>query len=230
MTDAIRQFPRKKARTLRFSCGAPRSARVIADGSRALFLRSDGPEDTVTSLWMSVIDEDGNIGEIPLADPRVLLADADAEDVPAEEKARRERAREGGSGIVSYCVDGAGNRVTFTINGQLFLTDLTAGATRAITIEEDELKPVLNPRISPDGRHIMYTTGTYLVDVDLANDEETGDAISVVASAPQNGEWKIGLAEFAACWNSASTATTAATGQSPTKCSGTMNPTNIWPP
>ena len=44
----------------------------------------------------------------------------------------------------------------------------------------------------------MYTTGTYLVDVDLANDEETGDAISVVASAPQNGEWKIGLAEFAA--------------------------------
>lgn len=198
MTDAIRQFPRKKARTLRFSCGAPRSARVIADGSRALFLRSDGPEDTVTSLWMSVIDEDGNIGEIPLADPRVLLADADAEDVPAEEKARRERAREGGSGIVSYCVDGAGNRVTFTINGQLFLTDLTAGATRAITIEEDELKPVLNPRISPDGRHIIYTTGTYLVDVDLANDEETGDAISVVASAPQNGEWKIGLAEFAA--------------------------------
>ena len=88
--------------------------------------------------------------------------------------------------------------MTFTINGQLFLTDLTAGATRAITIEEDELKPVLNPRISPDGRHIMYTTGTYLVDVDLANDEETGDAISVVASAPQNGEWKIGLAEFVA--------------------------------
>ena len=152
MTDAIRQFPRKKARTLRFSCGAPRSARVIADGSRALFLRSDGPEDTVTSLWMSVIDEDGNIGEIPLADPRVLLADADAEDVPAEEKARRERAREGGSGIVSYCVDGAGNRVTFTINGQLFLTDLTAGATRAITIEEDELKKGPEHGVSPHGR------------------------------------------------------------------------------
>lgn len=198
MTDAIRQFPRKKARTLRFSCGAPRSARVIADGSRALFLRSDGPEDTVTSLWMSAIDENGHASETLLADPRTLLADADAEDVPAEERARRERAREGGSGIVGYSTDASGNRVTFTISGQLFLTDLTAGATRAITIEEDELKPVLNPRISPDGRHIMYTTGTYLVDVDLADDEETGDAISVVASAPQNGEWKIGLAEFAA--------------------------------
>lgn len=208
MTDAIRQFPRKKARTLRFSCGAPRSARVIADGSRALFLRSDGSEDTVTSLWMSVIDENGNASEMLLADPRTLLADADAEDVPAEERARRERAREGGSGIVGYSIDASGNRVTFTINGQLFLTDIAVGVTRAITIEEDELKPVLNPRISPDGQHVMYTTGTYLVNVDLADtafdtafgddDCEIGDAISVVASIPQDGEWKIGLAEFAA--------------------------------
>lgn len=208
MTDVIRQFPRKKARTLRFSCGAPRAARVIADGSRALFLRSDGPEDTVTSLWMSVIDENGNVSEVLLADPRALLADADAEDVPAEERARRERAREGGSGIVGYSTDASGNRVTFTINGQLFLTDIAAGVTRAIAIEEDELKPVLNPRISPDGQHVMYTTGTYLVNVDLAgtdfdmasgdDDCEIGDAISVVASIPQDGEWKIGLAEFAA--------------------------------
>lgn len=208
MTDVIRQFPRKKARTLRFSCGAPRAARMIADGSRALFLRSDGPEDTVTSLWMSVIDENGNASEMLLADPRTLLADADAEDVPAEERARRERAREGGSGIVGYSTDASGNRVTFTINGQLFLTDIAAGVTRAIAIEEDELKPVLNPRISPDGQHVMYTTGTYLVNVDLADtafdtasgddDCEIGDAISVVASIPQDGEWKIGLAEFAA--------------------------------
>ena len=208
MTDAIRQFPRKKARTLRFSCGAPRSARVIADGSRALFLRSDGSEDAVTSLWMSVIDENGNASEMLLADPRTLLADADAEDVPAEERARRERAREGGSGIVGYSIDASGNRVTFTINGQLFLTDIAVGVTRAIAIEEDELKPVLNPRISPDGQHVMYTTGTYLVNVDLADiafdtafgddDCEIGDAISVVASIPQDGEWKIGLAEFAA--------------------------------
>lgn len=181
---------------------------MIADGSRALFLRSDGPEDTVTSLWMSVIDENGNASEMLLADPRMLLADADAEDVPAEERARRERAREGGSGIVGYSTDASGNRVTFTINGQLFLTDIAAGVTRAIAIEEDELKPVLNPRISPDGQHVMYTTGTYLVNVDLADtafdtasgddDCEIGDAISVVASIPQDGEWKIGLAEFAA--------------------------------
>ena len=89
MQSAI--FPRRKAQTLRFSCGAPRSATAIGDGSRALFLRSDGPEDLVTSLWLSVFDADGTHREVLLADPRVLLADADDEDVPAEEKARRIR-------------------------------------------------------------------------------------------------------------------------------------------
>lgn len=74
MNDAIDVFPRLKARTVRFTCGAPRSARTIGDGSRALFLRSDGPEDTVTSLWMSVIDTTGtgDDREVLLADPREL--------------------------------------------------------------------------------------------------------------------------------------------------------------
>lgn len=173
--DAIGDFPRRKAQTLRFSCGAPRSATAIGDGSRALFLRSDGPEDLVTSLWLSVFDADGTHREVLLADPRVLLADADDEDVPAEEKARRERAREGGSGIVSYSVDAAGRRVVFTINGQLFLTEIAedgSGRTRMLAADGiaagEGATPVLNPRISPDGRHVAYTTGEHLMLVDIA--------------------------------------------------------------
>ena len=50
VNDAIKHFPRLRARTLRFGCGAPRSAQTVGDGSRALFLRSDGPEDLVTAL------------------------------------------------------------------------------------------------------------------------------------------------------------------------------------
>ena len=46
VNDAIKHFPRLRARTLRFGCGAPRSAQTVGDGSRALFLRSDGPEDS----------------------------------------------------------------------------------------------------------------------------------------------------------------------------------------
>lgn len=87
---------------------------------------------------LSVFDADGTHREVLLADPRVLLADADDEDVPAEEKVRRERAREGGSGIVSYSVDAAGRRVVFTINGQLFLTEIAedgSGRTRMLAAD-----------------------------------------------------------------------------------------------
>ena len=57
----------------------------MSDGTRALFLRSDGPEDTVTSLWMSWFDDAGQHHETLIADPRVLLgSNADSENVPAE--------------------------------------------------------------------------------------------------------------------------------------------------
>lgn len=254
--SAIEQFPERKARSLRFTCGAPRSATVIADGSRALFLRSDGPEDTVTSLWLSTFDTaTGKHEEILLADPRKLLPNADAEEVPAEERARRERAREGGQGIVSYSVDAAGERVVFTINSQLFLTQIDedghGSRTRQLAVDAlaassddaditeidyvhdrhtcadeddedgrapnanpDDLVPVLNPRISPDGRHVLYTTGEHLVMVDIADWPQTGEsdgsgkpslhdgihAIWGVHNGPDPAQrtWTIGLAEFAA--------------------------------
>lgn len=218
VNDAIKQFPRLRARTLRFGCGAPRSAQTVGDGSRALFLRSDGPEDLVTALWLSWFDESGEHHETKLADPRELLgATADSEDVPAEEKARRERAREGGTGIVGYSSDDDGNRIVFTINGRLFLTDIDwndeIGApephTRELAgewLDEDPAMytPVLNPRIAPDGEHVLYTTGSYLMLVDIGG--ELGDRITAVYGVsvededgnPAENTWKIGLAEFVA--------------------------------
>ena len=218
VNDAIKHFPRLRARTLRFGCGAPRSAQTVGDGSRALFLRSDGPEDLVTALWLSWFDESGEHHETKLADPRELLgATADSEDVPAEEKARRERAREGGTGIVEYSADDDGNRIVFTINGRLFLTDIDwndeTGApephTRELAgewLDEDPAMytPVLNPRIAPDGEHVLYTTGSYLMLVDIGG--ELGDRITAVYGVsvededgnPAENTWKIGLAEFVA--------------------------------
>lgn len=218
VNDAIKHFPRLRARTLRFGCGAPRSAQTVGDGSRALFLRSDGPEDLVTALWLSWFDESGEPHETKLADPRELLgATADSEDVPAEEKARRERAREGGTGIVGYSSDDDGNRIVFTINGRLFLTGIDwndeTGApephTRELAgewLDEDPAMytPVLNPRIAPDGEHVLYTTGSYLMLVDIGG--ELGDRITAVYGVsvededgnPAENTWKIGLAEFVA--------------------------------
>ncbi|MCI1241921.1 MAG: S9 family peptidase [Bifidobacterium subtile] len=188
VSQAIREFPRLKARTLRFTCGAPRSAKAIGDGARALFLRSDGPEDLVTALWMSAIGSDGSHHELLLADPRELLADAEGEDVPPEELARRERAREGGRGIVSYSADAVGNRVVFTIDGRLFLTEIDPDGQNArtrqlgagdLTEEHPKYAPVLNPRISPDGQHVLYTTGKHLVIIDIADWDDADEADDV---------------------------------------------------
>ncbi|PJM77610.1 prolyl oligopeptidase family serine peptidase [Bifidobacterium felsineum] len=244
INEAIKDFPRRKARTLRFTSGAPRSAKVIGDGSSALFLRSDGPEDLVTALWLSWFDAAGEHHETKLADPRELLgADADSENVPAEERARRERAREGGTGIVSYSVDDAGDRVVFTINGRLYLTEINwqdavesvsaaegaeegseegAAVEAAIEIpmartrelagawlDEDPstYSPVLNPRIAPDGEHVLYTTGAYLMLVDIGDwDDASTDRITAIYGVsvededgkPAENTWKIGLAEFVA--------------------------------
>ena len=172
----------------------------------------------MTALWLSWFDESGEHHETKLADPRELLgATADSEDVPAEEKARRERAREGGTGIVGYSADDDGNRIVFTINGRLFLTDIDwndeTGApephTRELAgewLDEDPAMytPVLNPRIAPDGEHVLYTTGSYLMLVDIGG--ELGDRITAVYGVsvededgnPAENTWKIGLAEFVA--------------------------------
>ena len=204
-SQAIAAFPRRKARTLRFTSGAPRSAQTIGDGTRALFLRSDGPEDLVTALWLSVWSADGtDHREVLLADPRRLLADADNEEVSEEEKARRERAREGGQGIVSYSVDVAGRRVVFTINGQLFLTEIkedgTGGETREVALADPQLS-VIMPRISPDGQLIAYTTGSEVRVIALgadASQDEDWAVIGIDEDECTYPDQSVGLAEFVA--------------------------------
>lgn len=208
----MEDYPGRKARTLRFTCGAPRSARVVGDGSRALFLRSDGPEDLVTALWMSVVTGNGGHREMLLADPRGLLPDPDGERVSPQERARRERAREGGRGIVSYDVDASGNRVVFVLDGHPFLACIGPDMTSAIRdlwrgpgvagdgIAQSSLpSPVAALRISPDGRHALYATGRELVVVDV---DEEGSALgwSVVMSLPEDAPATLvlGLPEFVA--------------------------------
>ncbi|HEY3485656.1 MAG TPA: S9 family peptidase, partial [Ilumatobacteraceae bacterium] len=87
MTDT---FPRQYARTQRLSLGEPRDIAVSADGRRIIFLRSRAGDDPVNCLWVA----DSATGEARLiADPLDLLAAGD-DDLPADERARRERMRE----------------------------------------------------------------------------------------------------------------------------------------
>ena len=67
-------FPRRSARTRRFTLGEPRTFTIAPDGRRVLFLRSKGGTDPVNCLW--AFDLAGRQEHL-VADPAQLLAELD---------------------------------------------------------------------------------------------------------------------------------------------------------
>ncbi|MCG5216715.1 prolyl oligopeptidase family serine peptidase [Streptosporangium soli] len=143
-------FPRLHARTRRFSLGVPRGFTIAPDGDRIVFLRSRSGTDAVTCLWE--LDVAAGAERLVL-DPATL--GAGEENLPPEERARRERGREHAGGVVAYTTDRAVTVAAFALSGALHLTDLAAGTTRLVVTPGS----VIDPRLSPDGRHVAYVSG-----------------------------------------------------------------------
>ena len=143
-------FPRQYARTQRLTLGEPRGLVVSPDGKRVVFIRSRSGADPVNCLW--VVDTSSGHERL-IADPVLLLAGSDDTDLPAEERARRERAREGAGGIVTFATDTAVTVAAFALAGRLF----TAGLISATVRELDVAGPVFDPRPDPTAKHIAYT-------------------------------------------------------------------------
>ena len=140
-------FPRQYARTQRLTLGEPRNVTVSPDGRRVVFLRSSHGSDPVNSLWVL----DAATGDERLvADPRVLLAaDGDDDEPAAEERARRERAREGAGGITSYATDASCSVVAFALGGRLFAGGLLSGQARAARRRRAGVRPAPRPARPP---------------------------------------------------------------------------------
>jgi len=182
-------FPRQYARTLRFTLGAPRAFTVSPDGERVVFLRSASGTERAQQLWVLDLDADGGPRERLVADPQTLLRGE--EDVPAEERARRERSREGGAGVVAYATDADVRTAVFALSGRLFITGLDArdgGHIQELPVPG----PVVDPRLSPDAAHVAYVhRGALRVVTTTGSDDH--------ALAEPDGEdvtW--GLADFVA--------------------------------
>ncbi|MFF8425097.1 alpha/beta fold hydrolase [Streptomyces sp. NPDC016566] len=184
MTTEADSFPRRHARTQRFTLGAPRAFTVAPDGSRVAFLRSGSGTDRANSLW--ILDPtDG--AERLAADPHALLEGA-SEQLSPEERARRERSREGGSGIVGYATDAAVELASFALSGRLFTAELRAGTARELRVPA----PVIDPRPAPDGRHIAYVAqGALRVTGAEGSDDRA-------LAEPEADQVTYGLAEFIA--------------------------------
>jgi dipeptidyl-peptidase 4 len=148
-------FPRQHARTQRFTLGEPRTLTVSPDGRRVVFLRSAAGDDPVNALWVM----DAASGEERcVADPRALLADPDDVDLPAHERARRERSRESAGGITAYATDIGATVAAFALGGRLYVAGLVTGSSRPVEV----VGPVFDPRPDPPARRVAYVCGDTL--------------------------------------------------------------------
>jgi dipeptidyl-peptidase 4 len=179
-------FPRQHARTLRFTLGAPRAFTVSPDGERVVFLRSESGTDRAHQLWVLDLNADGGPRERLVVDPALLLHGE--EEVPAEERARRERSREGGAGIVAYATDADVRTAVFALSGRMFTAALDGGEVMQLPAPG----PVVDPRLSPDAAHVAYVHRDVLRVVTTTGFDDR------VLAEPDGDDVTWGLAEFVA--------------------------------
>jgi dipeptidyl-peptidase 4 len=193
-------FPRQEARTRRFTLGVPRAFRVSPDGARVAYLRTKGGADPVTCLWVLEV---GSGQERLVADPRALgpgLEGTDEENLPPEERARRERLREQAGGIVAYATDHAVTVAAFALSGHVYTASLAGGGladhgAEPWVREVATRTPALDPRPDPAGRRLGYVCGGALRVASLADEAADDRAIADPQGAPGV---TFGLPEFIA--------------------------------
>ena len=176
-------FPRRQAATRRFTLGAPRGVTVAPDGMRVVFLRSRGGDDPVTCLW--VLDVASGEEHL-LVDPMALDVPGE-DDLPPEEKARRERVREQSGGVVDYACDRAVERAAFVLSGRAFTVALAPGSVpEPLPVEG----PVVDPRPAPTGGAVAFVRGGGLHVYD--------DGRETAVATPDGENVTYGLADFVA--------------------------------
>jgi dipeptidyl-peptidase-4 len=177
-------FPRQQARTRRFSLGVPRDFVIAPNGRRVVFLRTRSGTDPSTCLWQ--VDVDG-AAERMVVDPSELLH-GDGDEVPAEERMRRERAREASGGIVRFSTNREVTRAVFDVAGRIYVVELLSGGV----VELPASGRAIDPRIDPTGAVVAYVEAGALHAVRVDGGE--GRALL----SPENDDVTYGLAEFVA--------------------------------
>ncbi len=153
-------FPALSAATQRFTLGAPRRF-VVCEDESVLFLRSRGPTDASSCLW--VIDAASGEERL-LVDPRELpdgelagdpstSGQSTGSELPAEERARRERMRLASGGIADYSTSEDGRVVAFAVDGRLWVIDVSGGAPRQLA---PELSGIYDPQVCADGSAVAF--------------------------------------------------------------------------
>ena len=125
-----------------------RQAKISPDGTMVTVLQGREDDAKQQDLWAY---------DLSTGEGRILVSSTDLlgepEVLSAEEKNRRERAREYGKGIVSYSWDEKGEKILFPLGGDVFLYDLVE--QKAVQVTDTEGFET-DARISGSGKYVSY--------------------------------------------------------------------------
>lgn len=163
---------------------SPRNLQVAPDGKRVTYLQGKKTDYERLDLWEYNIAS----GESRLLFDSDELASGDVE-LSDEEKARRERMRLSGTGIVSYQWSADGKALLFPLGGDVFYHELgKPGAKQLLNTDAFET----DIKLSPKGNYISYIRDQNLYIKHIASGKETA------ITTEGGGNIKYGMAEFVA--------------------------------
>ena len=163
---------------------APRSLQVSPDGERVTFLKGKQNDYDRLDLWEYHIDS---------GETRLLFDSNDLQSgeevLSDEEKARRERMRLSGSGIVSYQWSNDGKALLFPLGGDVYYHKLgEKGAKQLLNTDAFET----DIKLSPKGNYISFIRDQNLFVKHIQSGKETA------ITTQGGGDIKFGMAEFVA--------------------------------
>ncbi|QOL25520.1 S9 family peptidase [Thalassotalea sp. LPB0316] len=162
----------------------PKSLRFSPDGKRVTYLQGKQEDLYRYDLWEYHIDSDEN---------RLLVDSKDIfdgiENLSDEEKARRERQRIYGSGIMEYKFSNDGKALLFPLNGDLYYYNLAEKKAKRLTntpaFETDA-------KFSPKANFVSFIRNQNIFVIDIDSGEETK------LTKSGGGTIKNGMSEFVA--------------------------------
>jgi dipeptidyl-peptidase-4 len=162
----------------------PRSLRFAPGDNYLSYLKGSEANPDRYNLWLYDIKKAEHT--------RLVAADeltSGSKELSEEEKARRERQRISGSGIIEYSWSKSGDAILFPYNGDVFYYSVkNTEVTRLTETEAFET----DVRLSPKGNFVSFIRNQNLFYIDLASGKET--AVTTVGG----GLVKYGMAEFVA--------------------------------
>jgi dipeptidyl-peptidase-4 len=180
--DAI--YLRRHALTRGFMLGRPAHAEPTPDGKAVLFLRARARVPRLELFEFDVATGKTRV----LLTPEAVLKDAQ-ENLTPEEKARRERQRVSVGGFTTFHLSRDGQTILVPLAGKLYVVRRHGGAVRDLKTSPGTL---LDPQLSPDGRHVAYVIDHDVYALELASGKETRVTTGGTATRTH------GLAEFVA--------------------------------